>query len=130
MKPILADTSAFYALADQTDRHHKEAVGIARRLVEEKALPFTTNYVIAETHVLILSRLGAATARTWLKNLSVRVEQVTERDQSAARSIVIDHEDKDYSFTDATSFAVMKRLAADRAFTFDSHFTQFGFKRL
>ena len=130
MKAILADTSALYALADETDRHHKEAVSITRRPVEEEALPFTTNYIVAETHVLILSRLGAQAARTWLKNLSLRVEQVTERDQSLARSIVIDHEDKDYSLTDATSFAVMKRLASDRAFTFDNHFTQFGFKRL
>ena len=34
--------------------------------------------------------------------------------------------DKTFSYTDATSFAVMGRLGLKTAFAFDPHFRQFG----
>ena len=37
---------------------------------------------------------------------------------------------KDFSYTDCTSFVVMKQLDMTIAFTFDRHFDQFGFTRL
>ncbi len=37
------------------------------------------------------------------------------------------YDDKDLSFTDCTSFALMKRLKVQTAFTFDGHFQQVGF---
>lgn len=36
------------------------------------------------------------------------------------------HDDKDFSFTDALSFAVMERLRIRTAFSLDRHFAQFG----
>jgi predicted nucleic acid-binding protein len=44
--------------------------------------------------------------------------------------ILLGQEDKDYSYVDATSFAVMERLGIETAFTFDRHFEQYGWKRL
>lgn len=35
---------------------------------------------------------------------------------------------EDLSFTDSTSFAMMREEAMDAAFTFDHHFRQFGFR--
>ncbi len=37
------------------------------------------------------------------------------------------YDDKDFSLTDATSFAVMERIRVPYAFTFDRHFAQYGF---
>ncbi|MCL6636205.1 MAG: PIN domain-containing protein [Peptococcaceae bacterium] len=34
--------------------------------------------------------------------------------------------DKDFSLTDATIFAVLRRHGIDLAFTFDRHFKQYG----
>jgi len=34
--------------------------------------------------------------------------------------------DKEWSFTDCTSYAAMQRLGITKAFSFDSHFRQFG----
>ena len=124
------DTSGLYALADEHDAHHAEAVGITRRLAAEGVQAFTTNYIVAETHVLLLARIHAHAARRWLAGFALPVEQATEEDQAAARSLVLGHMDKDYSLTDAVSFAVMRRLGVRRAFAFDVHFCQFGFEVL
>lgn len=40
--------------------------------------------------------------------------------------IICSYEDKTFSYTDATTFAVADRLGIRRAFAFDKHFVQFG----
>ena len=40
------------------------------------------------------------------------------------------HQDKEYSFTDCTSFALMQAHVIKNAFTFDRHFQQHGFSML
>ena len=45
---IFVDTSAFIALADQDDRHHKEAVRIAGS-IRSSIKQVTTNLVFSET---------------------------------------------------------------------------------
>ena len=127
---VFADTSAFYALADRDDRHHKEAVSVVSRLRKSSIPVFTSNYIVAETHALILSRMGHDTARNWLHHFSFPMYQVTEDDQAAARAIIFTHSDKDYSLTDATSFGLMRRLGVSQAFAFDAHFVQFGYEVL
>jgi predicted nucleic acid-binding protein len=55
------------------------------------------------------------------------VERVSEDDESCARVIVARYLDKTFTYTDATSFAVMERLGLKTAFAFDPHFRQYGF---
>jgi predicted nucleic acid-binding protein len=40
------------------------------------------------------------------------------------------YKDKDFSLTDALSFAVMERLGVRVAFSLDRHFVQFGWQLL
>jgi predicted nucleic acid-binding protein len=51
---------------------------------------------------------------------------VTEEDHRAARAIIDNSRDKDFSLCDALSFAVMERLKITRAASFDKHFRQYG----
>jgi len=51
---------------------------------------------------------------------------VTPRDVQRARAIIYQYDDKDFSLTDATSFAVIERLRIPTAFSFDRHFAQYG----
>jgi predicted nucleic acid-binding protein len=47
-----------------------------------------------------------------------------------ARAWFFRHRDKDYSFTDCTSFVVMRELRVKEALTTDRHFRQAGFLSL
>lgn len=60
------DTSALFALADSGDTNHRAANRILARLRAERWNRITTNYVVAETHALMLNRLGRATAERFL----------------------------------------------------------------
>jgi predicted nucleic acid-binding protein len=99
-----------------------------QRLGKQSAQPLLTNSVRAESHALLLNRLGSDVARRWLTENVWPIERVTPDDEVAGVEIVRAHVDKGYSFTDATSFAVMKRLRIGVAFAFDLHFAQFGFE--
>jgi predicted nucleic acid-binding protein len=100
------------------------------RLASEPSRLFTTNYILAETHALMLARRGRVAALRVLRQIdesSVTVVRVTAADERHAREIIVRYDDKDFSLTDATSFAVMERLGIRAAFSFDRGFAQYGF---
>ena len=128
MARVLVDTSAVYALLDRGDAWHKAATDTLHSLKLARTEPLLTNFVVAECHALALSRLGPEVARRWLLGNVWPVERVTEGDEARARTIIGQYTDKTFSYTDATSFAVMERLGLRRAFAFDPHFQQYGFQ--
>jgi uncharacterized protein len=128
MARIFVDTSAIYALLDRSDRNHRASATILEGLTVRRAQPLVTNFVVAETHGLLVARLGPAVARRWLFGNVWTVERVTAEDEDRARGILRDCEDKRFSYTDATSFAVMERLRLAEAFAFDRHLSQYGFQ--
>lgn len=126
-----ADTSAFAALANRRDDRHDDAVAISRRLSREHWRLYTTNFVLAETHALLLARLNRIVAAQTLHEIdrsNTTIIRVTVADERRAREIVYRYTDKDFSLTDATSFAVMERLRLRQVYTFDRDFAQFGFQ--
>ena len=128
MARILVDTSALFALLDRGDANHRLARDTLEQLKRRRTEPFLTNFIVAESHALMLTRLGADTARRWLLSNVWPVERVREEDESKAATIVGQYVDKTFSYTDATSFALMERLGLRTAFAFDPHFHQYGFQ--
>ncbi|MBO8127548.1 MAG: PIN domain-containing protein [Firmicutes bacterium] len=126
MERVIVDTSAIYALLDRSDNYHQQAVAALKELSTKKVSVVVTNFIVAECYTLLASRLSPEIARSWLKGLCWPVERVTEDDEKRAREILFTYPDKSFSYTDATTFAVMERLEITCAFTFDQHFTQFG----
>ena len=61
-----------------------------------------------------------------MERANTRVITVNARDLRRAYAIVRQYDDKDFSLTDATSFAIMERLQLRYAFTFDRNFAQYG----
>lgn len=65
-RAILADTGPLYALVDPDDALHLRARGEADRLRNEDLRVLVGRPTVCEAYTLVLRRLGAATARTWL----------------------------------------------------------------
>jgi predicted nucleic acid-binding protein len=127
---VLVDTSAIFALLDRSDVRHSPAKNVLGDLRKRRIEPLITNFIVAESHALLLSRLGADTARKWLFQNVWPIERVDEGDESRAKAILRQYSDKTFSYTDATSFAVMERVGLKTAFAFDPHFRQYGFQVL
>jgi predicted nucleic acid-binding protein len=125
--PIFTDTSAWYAYVDKSDADHVAAV----KQVEDLDRPLmTSNYIVDETLTLLKLRMGYRVSinvgkKLWSQEISGLV-RITEEDESRAWDIFVQYEDKGFSFTDCTSFAIMERLKIDTAFAFDDHFVQYG----
>jgi len=129
----LVDTSGFYALTDPRDDHHEDGLATQQHLIAQRYRLFTTNFIVAETHALLLNRLGYHVALRALEDIdrsTTRILRVTATDERRAREILVQYDDKAFSLTDATSFVVMERLGIPRAFTFDRNFRQYGFPPL
>jgi len=120
------DTSANFALIDQRDANHNTAVTIATRLASQRWRLFTTNYIVAEPHALLLARLGRDAALTFLREIGHTTIRATVADERRAQEIIEEYTDKDFSLADAISFAVMERVHIRFSFTFDQHFAQYG----
>jgi predicted nucleic acid-binding protein len=126
------DTSGFFALVNEKDPYHADVDAVLRRAAATRARVVTTNFVLAETHALLLSRLGRRIAVRFLQGLlagTVSIERVTSADEAKALQIIVEYEDKDFSYTDASSFAVMRRCGVEVALRSDRHFLQFGFRQ-
>ena len=128
---VFIDSSAWYALADRKDGHHKRAGSIIPSLLKTAATLVTSNLVIAESHVLILHALGHDAAMDFLERLrtSTRLTKVySDPDMELeAEKILARYSDQDFSYADAVSFAIMKQMKVKKAFCFDKHFLTAGF---
>lgn len=125
-RAVLWDSSAVLALLDSRDHNHPVAVEAARSIQAERRPCLTTNYLEVETHALLLRKLGRLAAREWLIRAPLPVFCATRDEEQHGREILIAHEDKDWSFCDAISFALMERREVAMAFSFDHHFVQYG----
>lgn len=126
---IFVDSSAYFAFTDPRDDNHAAAFAAAQRLAQDDSDLYTTNYVAAETHGLMVNRLDRDSAERFLDRLyagSTHVVRATEGDERRARQIIHQHRDKEYSLVDAISFAVIERLHLRQAWSYDQHFSQYG----
>ena len=127
---IFVDTSAWFALADRSDQHHKEAVKVYSKLLSDYNLT-TTNLVVAETYILIRRAMGHEPAISFLESIaaSPRVIKIYSDSllEATAEDILRKYGDQVFSYTDAVSFAMMSQSGIEQAFCFDRHFVTAGF---
>jgi predicted nucleic acid-binding protein len=131
---VFIDTGAFVALRNRAEQEHELARATLAALVKERALLFTSNYVFAETYTALLVRLGRHEAIQWGKRFlagkTIELIRVEHELELEAWAILESHADKDWSYVDATSFALIERERLTAAFAFDHHFAQRGLKVL
>jgi len=131
---IFVDTGAWVAIADKNDQYSKEASHQYTSLILKKERLITSNLVLVETYNLLSQTLGAGATIKFGNILDstnlIRIETITEIDWDRGWKILEKYDDKKFSFTDCTSFALMERLKIKTAFSFDVHFTQYGFTKI
>lgn len=131
MRLLFVDTAGWMACADGSDPAHGKAVAVRDSWLEGGGLFVTSDYVVDETLTLLRIRLGIDAAETWWQQVDgssrVRWEHVSPARADKARGLFFRYRDKDFSFTDCTSFVLMRELKLREALTTDRHFLQAGF---
>lgn len=131
MKRLFVDTAGWMAMADANDPRHPSSLQVRDRWLEQAGILVTSNYVIDETLTLIRMRLGIAAAEKWWELISQSprcgIEWITHDRQEKAIRCFFKWRDQSFSFTDCTSFVVMRELGIDTALTADHHFRTAGF---
>ena len=123
-----ADTSFWVGLQVVRDRHHVAAAALWRG---DRGPVRTSNLVVGETWTWLRRRAGHEAA--------VRFLDLLERSERVSLVVVdgpIDerawqwlrrHDERAYSYVDATSFEIMRRERITEALAFDGDFTAAGF---
>ncbi len=127
---VFVDTGAFFAIENERDRYHAEALDARHELMSRGERLVTSDYVLDEVYTLIRMRVGHRAAVDVGESIRAsrffQIEPVRPADFEAAWRIFSRYDDKPFSFTDCTSFALMERLKIKTAFTFDRNYREYG----
>jgi hypothetical protein len=129
---LFVDTSAWLALNNKNDQHHDEAVSKITKVRQQKIQLVTSEYVFDESVTIIRYRISHRAAVAFgdalISSNVASIEDITDEERLKAWVLFKKYRDKDLSFTDCTSFALMVKLKLQKAFSFDDHFKQVGFE--
>ena len=129
---IFVDTSFWVALRNRRDSHHQAAAALLRS--HETTVLITTNHVRGETWTYLRRRAGHRAAVEFLDALDgsprIRVIAVEPKQEEEALGWLRRHDEREYSFVDATCFAVMRARKIREALAFDGDFAAAGFIEL
>ena len=131
MERVFVDTGGWYALLNQNESSHQEIKNFFR----SNDLPLaTSNFVVVELLNLLVARRQKKTAITFGKTLrekkDLSIFVVEPGDEDEAWKIFEKYGDQDFSFTDCTSFVLMRRLRIKKAVALDEDFSRMGFERI
>ena len=129
---LFVDTSAWLALNDKNDQHHSEAVSRSAKIKQQKIQLVTSEYVLDESITIIRYRVSHRAAVVFgdslMSSTILTIADITDEERFKAWVLFKKYGDKELSFTDCTSFALMMKLGLQKAFAFDNHFRQLGFQ--
>ena len=128
MERVFVDTSAWVAHLNRGDPAHRR---VRAALADLTGPLVTSNFVLDESVTLCRRRHGHAAATTLGSALFggdvAHVVRITAEDELQAWELFAERADHVYSFTDCTSFVLMRRLAIRTAAALDDDFRREGF---
>ena len=126
------DSSFWIARFLPRDGRHADAVASDSATSNRRLV--TSNLVLGETWTFLRRRVGYGQSIRWLDSVlgrvAVTVERVDPELEAEAWAWLRVHDERPYSFVDATSFALMRRLRLRDALAFDGDFAAAGFNEL
>ena len=127
-RDIFVDTSAFIALRVKDDLNYKRAQDFLTAVKDQRLRLHTTNFILDEVYSYFcrVHEIALEMAGLIMNNPLIALHRISADDEEGAWQILKTYSDKDFSYTDATSFAIMERLGLETVFTFDEHFDQYG----
>lgn len=132
-RSVFLDTGALIALNVPSDEHSHEANTCSNSIYDQKLPTFVSNVSLIETHKRILFDINYQQALNFLNEIyasSITILRFIESDELEARKIISKFSDQQFTFYDAINFAIMKRVGIFKAFTFDHHYSVFGFQKI
>jgi predicted nucleic acid-binding protein len=131
MQRIFMDANGWIALNNSRDQFHQEAQKLNRKLLKQKHHYITSNFVLDEAYTGLLMKVGHFAAVDFgerIRNSKVTtIIHISDEIEDSAWQFFKQYSDKFFSFTDCTSFVIMRLLNLSDAFTNDHHFAQAGF---
>ncbi len=127
-KDIFIDTSAFIALRVKDDVNYERAQSFLTAIREQRLRLHTTNFILDEVYTYFCRNheIAIEMGELIMNNPLILLHRVSADDEKKAWELLKTFMDKDFSYTDTASFALMERLGIKTAFAFDEHFYQYG----
>lgn len=130
---IFVDSSFLIAGIDERDPCHETALRLLDKVAGSSMV--TTNHVRGETWTWLRRKRWHGLAVELLDGLAekdghIGVARVSEELEDEALDWLRRHDEREYSFVDATSFAYMRARRITEALAFDGDFAAAGFTEL
>jgi predicted nucleic acid-binding protein len=131
--PIFVDTGAFYARADEDDKHHDTATRVFKNIRSGEVAyrpVYTSRSVLAELATLALYKLDHSDAVRVLNAIrdsgSINVLQVGRAPFEAAANQFEEYDDQEISFVDHTTSILADERDIKHVFALDGDFRALG----
>lgn len=136
---LFIDTAGLVSVFNQEDQNHARGKEYWQKLLGNLAdyqTIFISDYILDETATCLRSRTNHQTAAKALEKLWALLEHtddfevvwIQKETFLQAKSIFDEYSDREYSFTDCTSFSICEERSINNVFTFDtSDFASAGF---
>ncbi len=130
---IFADSSFLIAYMIKRDGNHDAAVRLFAQVADRRIV--TTNHVRGETWTWLRAKSWHGKAVAFLDSVGgpdsyISVARVPAEPEDEALAWLRRHDEREYSFVDATSFAFMRARGIEEALAFDGDFAAAGFTEL
>lgn len=134
---VFVDTGPLRALVVPKDQGRERTLEIIENLGKQRVEMLTSDYIMDEVFTGLLNDIRAGYRRIKefnqlvLKQKLLKIEWIDRQRWLRTKRLFLKvARDKSWSFTDCTSYVVIKELKIKQIFTFDEHFKQMGFELL
>jgi len=118
---------------DDRDSNHEAAIALLKLLGDRRIV--ATNHIRGETWTWLRYKRWHSKAVEFLDSVGgaeqrIQIGQVSDEVEADALQWLRQHDEREYSFVDATSFAYMRAKGIRDALAFDGDFAAAGFTEL